>query len=243
MDPALYREMADIQQTHWWFAARRHVLSGLIGALTPTPSRILEIGCGTGGNLAMLARFGQVCAAEMDEFARDMARQTAPDIDIQPGWLPDGLPFEKQEFDLICLFDVLEHVRDDQAALASVFQKVRPGGGKVLLTVPAYQWLYTAHDAAHHHLRRYTARQVSALAENVGFRVRRKGYFNTILFPLIVFLRLLGRLTGKETGSDAAMPPPFLNRTLYWLFASEALLLPKFFFPFGVSSILILERP
>lgn len=242
MDPSLYRQMAETQQHHWWFAARRHILQRLLQRLVSSPVSILEIGCGPGGNLAMLSGFGQVCAVEMDAYALDEARKAAPQTEIRQGWLPDNIPFDDRQFGLICLFDVLEHVEDDQGALDRVYQRVEKGG-MVVLTVPAFQWLYGAHDEAHHHFRRYTAARLRLLAERAGFRVKRHGYFNTLLFPLVGALRLAGRILGKDRSDDAAIPPPRLNRLLYHIFAAEAWLVPHRFFPFGVSALAVLEKP
>lgn len=243
MDAQLYRQMACIQQDHWWFAARRQILRRVIAArMQPIPAEILEIGCGTGGNLAMLSDFGSVYAVEMDDYALGIAQNTAPQATLRSGWLPEAIPFAERQFDLVCLFDVLEHVEDDRAALAAIFTRVRPGG-QVLLTVPAYQLLYGGHDIAHHHFRRYRVGVLRDLAQAAGFRVCRKGYFNTLLFPLIALARLAERLTGRQSHGDTALPPARLNRLLYRLFASEARVLSWSFFPFGVSAIMILERP
>lgn len=242
MDPSLYRQMAETQQQHWWFVARRHILQRLIRKLTPSPVSILEIGCGPGGNLDMLSGLGRVCAVEMDDYALEEARKTAPQTDIRQGWLPDNMPFEDRRFDLVCLFDVLEHVEDDREALASVYRLVEQGG-RVVLTVPAFQWLYGAHDKAHHHFRRYTAARLRMLAQDAGFRVRRCGYFNILLFPLVAVSRLAGRLSNSDRSDDAAIPSPWLNRALCRIFSAEAWLVPYCFYPFGVSVIAVLEKP
>jgi SAM-dependent methyltransferase len=241
MDPSLYRQMAETQQHHWWFAARRYILERLLKRLVHAPVSILEIGCGPGGNLALLSGFGKVCAVEMDEYAMGEARKAAPQAEIRFGWLPDNMPFGERRFELVCLFDVLEHVEDDQGALNCVFRMVEQGG-VVLLTVPAFQWLFGAHDQAHHHFRRYTAGRLRLLAERAGFRVKRLGYFNTLLFPLVVALRLTAKL-GHGRSADSAMPTPPLNRLLFRIFAAEAWVAARMFFPFGVSAIAVLEKP
>ena len=241
MDPAVYRQMALIQQTHWWFAARREILRAIIARLhLPDRARILEIGCGTGGNLPMLAQFGAVSAVEADDYALAHAR-TISDASIAKGWLPDRMPFDGEAFDLVCLFDVLEHVDDDLAALQAVATRIR-SGGLAMLTVPAYQWMYGAHDRSHHHFRRYTARALRRLARGTGFDVRRLGYFNTFLFPLIAGARVVGRLLGRDGSDDAAPPRPWINRQLYRVFALEAAVVPRVLFPFGTSCVAVLER-
>ncbi|MBK5969024.1 MULTISPECIES: class I SAM-dependent methyltransferase [Thiorhodovibrio] len=282
MEDIIYRQMAAEQDQHWWFLARRHILARLIANLglghhvreaperdTPMQafSSVLEIGCGPGGNLPMLARFGPLCAVEMHDYALSMARQRAPSADIQRGWLPDHLPFAGRQFDLIGLFDVLEHVQDDQAALATVRARLAPGG-IAILTVPAYAWLYGDHDRAHGHYRRYTAASLRQKAQAAGLQPVRIGYFNTLLFAPIAIARLLARLrrpggrstrntncaqkshttsasapTSDGVKSDASLPPPWLNSLLMRIFAAEAAIIPRWFFPFGVSVLAVLRHP
>jgi SAM-dependent methyltransferase len=241
MSPELYREMARAQHVHWWHRARREILDRVIARLgLPAGARLLEIGAGTGANLAMLGRHGELCAMESDDFARQHACG-ASGVAVLPGRLPDAVPFADHSFDLVCLLDVLEHIDDDRAALRRVRDLLRPEG-RVLLTVPAYQWLYGPHDRAHHHRRRYTAREVRRTAREAGFDVQRCGYFNTLLFPLVV-ARRIGQQAGEATDSgDAALPGALLNCLLHAAFSSERLLVPTLLFPFGTSVLAVLAR-
>jgi len=241
MDSELYREMAETQHGHWWFRARREILQRLIAGMElPEGAHLLEIGAGTGGNLAMLARFGKVSAVENDPFARRHASEISG-IAVSSGSLPDALPLENGAFDLVCLFDVLEHVEDDAASLQRIHRLLTPGG-RALVTVPAYQWLYAAHDRAHHHFRRYTARQLRRKAREAGLRVAKCGYFNTLLFPLIALRRLLQIATGSQDGQDAALPGRMLNAILYAIFSSEKHIVPFRLFPYGTSVLAVLVR-
>jgi hypothetical protein len=115
------------------------------------------------------------------------------------------------------------------------------GGGSVLITVPAYQWLFGAHDKAHHHYRRYTAHRLRRVAEAAGFRVRRCGYFNTLLFPLIAAARFKNRWLGRDRSDDAALPSLPLNGLLKFIFTLESRIVPYRPLPFGVSVIALLE--
>lgn len=243
MEPEIYRDMAKLQEQHWWFAARRLILSAVISRL-PLPlhptADILEIGCGTGGNLGMLSRFGQISAVEMDDFARRQA-EIVGGIAVKSGALPAPLPFPARTFDLVCVFDVLEHVEDDTSGLAAAGAMVN-AAGRILITVPAYNWLFGAHDRAHHHFRRYTANDLARLAHAVGLKIERIGYFNTLLFPIIATTRILERFQQRVSASDAVLPSPTLNFLLKNIFAAEARIVGRTFFPFGTSVIAVLSR-
>jgi SAM-dependent methyltransferase len=236
MDRVIYERMAATQQVHWWFAGRRAILNRLLKTLRlPPESRILEIGCGTGGNIAVLQKFGSVTAVELDSFARDHVR-TAMKIEIAPGSLPDDLPYADRKFDVICLFDVLEHVERDQEALSVLRERLAPKG-LLIITVPAYQWLYSSHDVQHHHYRRYTARQLRTIAKAAGLRPTRVGYYNTVLFPLALIRRLAEKLLDLHPIDDSALPGSLLNRFLYRAFSLEARFIGSWFFPVGLSVV------
>jgi len=240
MKPELYRDMARLQADHWWFVARRRILAALIAQLSlPPQARILEIGCGTGGNLAMLSSFGRVSAMEYDEQACEMA-SALTGMPVVSGGLPEPVPFDNNQFDLVCLLDVLEHIVDDGGALGRAAQLLKPGGA-LLVTVPAYGWLWSAHDDAHHHRRRYTATMLRQLAAACGLQVGRLGYFNTLLFPLIALARIWGRFTGRAADSDAVLPSPWVNALLQRIFASERHLAGYGLFPFGTSLAAVLS--
>lgn len=240
MDRAVYDRMAQIDEDHWWFTARRKIIEKVIRAqVAPSAgANILEVGCGTGSNLALLKRFGNVEAIEPDDTARELASRRGG-VPVQGGLLPDGVTLEDGAFDLIAMLDVLEHIPDDRPALKALLPKLRKGG-KLLLTVPAMPWLWSAHDEAHHHQRRYTSRTLAETVTSCGYRIRYQSHFNTVLLPLIVMARAVGKLTGKEGGDDA-MPPAPINSVLATLFSAESAWLGRFTLPIGVSLILVAE--
>lgn len=242
MDPDAYLEMADNEEHHWWFSARRMILADIVaGFRLPPSARILEIGSGTGGNLEMLAGFGVVSALEMDETARSIASErTGGLFDIRAGCCPSDTPFVGEEFDLICLLDVLEHIDEDIATLIAA-HRLLAEGGRVLITVPAHRWLWSDHDIHLHHKRRYSAAELRQKVTAAGLEPVRLTYFNTILFPLAAVLRLKDRWFGSSSASGARMPPAPVNRLLRGLFALERFLLGWTDLPFGVSLLCVVQ--
>jgi SAM-dependent methyltransferase len=240
MERSVFDNMAQIDARHWWFAARRQIIGALIcDRVQPPPSaRILEVGCGTGSNLELLGRFGAVDAIEPDPEARAFAAKRSG-VAVAGGTLPGGADLADGRYDLITLFDVLEHIPDDAGALEELARKVAPGGS-LLLTVPAMPWMWSGHDVAHHHHRRYTAGSLRKTLEAAGFELRYITHFNSLLFPLIAAARGLGKVTGREGGDDAIPSGP-VNGALRAVFAAERHLLPLMSLPFGVSLAVIAQ--
>jgi len=233
--------MAQIDAEHWWFAARRRIVAALIERQVPLrpDARLLEVGAGTGSNLAMLKGFGRLDAIEPDAWARALASRRAG-IRVSGGTLPDHVELDDRRYDLIVLLDVLEHIDDDVGSL-SVLREKLADGGHIVLTVPAAPWLWSAHDVAHHHKRRYTARTLRAVIHAGGFRIRHMSHFNTLLYPLIAAVRLAGRIAGKEGSDDGAIPPAPLNWMLEHVFAAERVWATRWPLPFGVSLLAVIE--
>lgn len=245
MEQSIYRQMRELEDRHWWFAGRRRIVSHLLGSLDlgRTP-RILDAGCGTGGNLDMLSRFGCVVGLESDLGAAEMARARGV-ADVVLGHLPDAIPFAVESFDLVVLLDVLEHIEDETAALKCAAALLAPGGFLVL-TVPAFPRLWSVHDEAHHHKRRYVAAGLRAVIEQARFRVCRMSYFNSLLFPAIAGSRLIRRLIARnERQHDLTLPAPWINGLLKCVFGSERRLVDRVSLPFGVSLLAVAfkERP
>jgi SAM-dependent methyltransferase len=243
VDPDAYLEMAATETNHWWFIARRKILSSEIGQLKlPANANILEIGAGTGGNLKMLSAFGNVFALEKDNSARTIAdKNTNHQFDIRAGSCPDQMTFNDVSFDLICMFDVLEHIEDDAGTLVALKGLLKKNG-KVLITVPAFQWLWGYHDEFLHHQRRYTTRKLKMDINAAGLHTHKITYFNTLLFPLAAMARLKDKMTGSSQASGTSIPPTWINKTFMNVFTSERSLLRHMNFPFGVSILAIIKN-
>jgi len=239
MNPETYALAAQVEDEHWWFSARRSILRAVLDRyLPPAPDRtLLELGCGNGGNLPLLARYGKLYAVEMDAAARQRAAARGMAA-VQPGALPDAIPFAGQQFDVVAALDVLEHVAEERAALVAMRVKLRRGGC-LLLTVPAFNWLWSRHDEASNHRRRYSKGALVEQVREAGFEIAHATYFNTVLFPaLAAYLKLSGPFSG-DTHQGLRIPPRPINALLRAIFSAERYLVPRLTLPFGVSILLV----
>jgi SAM-dependent methyltransferase len=234
MERAVYEQMAEYDQKHWWYRARRKVLAEIIRRLIdpPTDAAILEIGCGTGHNLPMLGEFGKVDALELDEEARSIAEKRLGRA-VMSAPLPELAGVPEHQYDVVGAFDVIEHIDDDRAAVVSIASRLKPGG-KFVMTVPAHQWMWSAHDVVNHHKRRYSKGSLKRLIESSPLKLERIGYFNSLLFPLAVAERLSSRMRGKED-VDLKLPSAPLNSALERCFAAERHLIARLPLPPGLS--------
>ncbi|NJL60500.1 MAG: class I SAM-dependent methyltransferase [Methylacidiphilales bacterium] len=254
MEKDFYLQYATVEDKHWWFVARRQILDRVIRKISlPIDAKILEAGCGTGGNLRMLARYGEVSAMELDETACEFANQRQVTA-VRLGSLPDKIPFTGK-YDLIVAFDVIEHLDNDLAALSALRSHLKPGGW-IILTVPAYQFLWSQHDDINHHKRRYRLQGLQKVVRKADFSIRYSSYFNTFLFPLVAGVRLLQNLfklakksqnhksqdNQLQTSSDLTLPSPLINKFLTFLFASERHFMGKLSLPFGVSALVVAQN-
>ncbi len=241
MERTEYETLASTETAHWWFRGMRSltaaILDPLYEARRDQHRRILDAGCGTGGNVQFLQRYGSVVGLD----------RAAESIEFWPsplhGRLVRGsvldLPFPDEHFDLVTSFDVLYHrgVPDELMALREMRRVLRPGG-RVLIRLPAYAFLRSKHDRAVHTRRRYTISQVRRLLHDTGFFTEYCSYVNSLLFPLALTQRMVERAVPalEQQQSDLALPPPRLNSLLQWPLELEATWVSlRKTLPFGLS--------
>jgi SAM-dependent methyltransferase len=217
MEEHVYRQLYELEDTHWWFRGRRAVIHALLGrAPLPDHPRVLDAGCGTGRNIREYAQLGETAGVDPSPDAVAFCHARGLAQVIRSG--VEQLPFEDGAFDLVAATDVLEHIPDDLGA-AHELRRVTKPGGSLLITVPAYQWLWSQHDDSHHHQRRYTLRGLRAVLTAAGWRPLVQTYFNSILLAPIAVVRLVA---GDAQRSDYDLAPRPLNEALYLPMRTEA---------------------
>jgi SAM-dependent methyltransferase len=217
---------AEIEQVHWWFVARRRIVRQLIGQILPPEpdALVVDVGCGTGGNIAGLAGDYPCVGIDTSAEAIALARQRFPQAQFVCGWAPQDLGAKMQQAKLVLLMDVLEHVPDDFAVLSSLLAAAAPGT-HFLLTVPADYALWSEHDKSFGHYRRYDQGRLELLWAGLPVAPRLVSYFNARLYWPIRLIRERSRRYGRTSGragTDFWMPRPSVNRMLEAIFAGES---------------------
>jgi SAM-dependent methyltransferase len=245
VDQTIMQAMLDADEHHWWYRGRRKVIRAELDRLAlPADPVVLDAGCGSGRTLLELVAYGTaVSGIELNEQAAEVARSRGLG-DVRVGRL-EQLPWPEQSFDLITCLDVIEHTPDDRATLNELWRVSRPGGW-LLVTVPAYPALWSAHDEANHHYRRYSRAALRDAAQAAGWRLVRMSSFNSVLLGPAAAVRLAARRrdTERQGYSDDLSIAPWLNSTLElpltleagWLRRGRSL-------PFGLSLLAVLRRP
>ena len=234
MEREVYEAMAEHDERHWWYRARREVVAELIRRKVSLPKQAkgLEIGCGTGHNLAMLGEFAAMDALEVDPVVRAMAEKRLGHA-VLSAPLPalEGVPDDTYE--MVAALDVIEHIVDDKAALEGIARVLKPAG-KLIMTVPAHRWMWSAHDVVNHHQRRYSKAAFKSLVDHSPLKLESIGYLNSLLFPVAVAQRIASKVTGKED-ADLAPPAEPINQALERVFALERRVIGRIPLPPGLS--------
>jgi SAM-dependent methyltransferase len=246
MDERLMKAMLDVDEQHWWYRGRRRIIRAELARLPlPGGARVLDAGCGSGRTLEELREYGEVCGIELNPGAAEVARGRGG-FDVRIGRL-EQLPWEPATFDLITCLDVIEHTPDDRATLRELRRVAKPGGW-LLVTVPAYQALWSSHDEANHHYRRYARRTLSSAAVDAGWRLERMTSFNILLLAPAAAVRVAKRRWQRRRGSeptlDLNLGPRWLNAVLERPMRIEARWLRRGrTLPAGLSLMAILSNP
>jgi SAM-dependent methyltransferase len=246
VEETAYRQFVELEENHFWFVGRRTIFMHLLDHELDGRSdlQVLDVGCGAGGMLAPLSKYGQVTGVDTSKELVDFCLQRGFER-VLVGSATD-LPVAAASVDLITLFDTIEHVPDDARALEQSRAALAPDG-LMFLSVPAYQFLYANNDRVAHHQRRYTARQLRRKLTAAGFTPTKITYFNTLLFPAILPVVLAKKLSERRSPPDDTTNlshpvPPTLNRVLARTMSSERHLLSRASLPFG-HSIVAIARP
>ncbi|QIX61416.1 class I SAM-dependent methyltransferase [Hymenobacter sp. BT18] len=248
MDITYEARYHQLEEQHWWFAGRRHIVFEQIQQLQlPPTADILEIGCSGGPLLLALKAAGYQHLTGID--VSDKAIAVAQARGFEQVMVMDGarLDFADNSFDLVVASDVLEHIEDEEAALREWCRVLRPGG-RIIVFVPAYQFLWSRHDEVNHHFRRYTLAGLRQVMQRTGWQIERASYWNFLLFFPTAVLRRLQRtlhaagLASAGAGDLRQLSVP-ANKALFSLLKAENRWLRKLSFPLGVSTFAVARKP
>jgi SAM-dependent methyltransferase len=239
--------MYEVEGEHWWFAGRRRILESFVERicqdlrrdLNAVRPRILDVGCGTGANLEMLSQFGEAEGVDVSPDALAFCRERG----LKNVWQGEAekLPFEDETFELVTALDVVEHLDDDLAGLREM-RRVLKSGGRALLFVPAFMFLWGVQDDISHHRRRYRIPELRRVLKESGFEVERATYANITFFAPILLGRALMKVTGLRPASENNINVSALNGVLGRLLGAESSILRHMNFPFGVSALCVARK-
>jgi len=250
MDKQAYEELKEFQNTNWWFVARREIICSIVGRyrkelLRKKDVSILDAGCGMGVLLQALSRYGSVKGMDVEQEAVDYCNFVTGKKTVLKGRLPDEVPYPDRSFDIIVSADCLEHIEDDFGALLAMRRMLKGDNSFMVLTVPAFMFLWGYNDEFVHHYRRYDRQQLASLVEKAGFHVQMCSYYNFWTFPFVFLVRRAKRLLHikkDDLSWGGVIRNKHINKILTDIFASEKRrLLRKKGFPAGVSLILVAD--
>jgi SAM-dependent methyltransferase len=241
MDQTLFQEMRNVQSGHWWFQSRLSIIEELLNKYTVKQRpqlRLIEIGAGVGVNAGLLRQYGELTLVECSDSAIGILEKDG--YSVVKGFLPDVADKLGSRFDVILLIDVLEHIENDREALLSLKQLM----GKdslLIMTVPAFMFLWSAHDEVHAHYRRYERSSLMELLHEAGYNIELVSYYNMILFPFVFLARTIKKMTGSKK-HDLARMPYVLNMILRLIFSCEKHLVARTGLPFGSSLCVVAKK-
>ena len=244
MERHTYGIMNDVEDKHWWFVGRRAILESFMEGIRlsfvsrPSSVKILDVGCGTGANLEMLAQFGVSEGVDVSDDALEFCKKKG--LKVHRG-LAEQLPFEDESFDVVTALDVVEHLDDDVAGLKEM-NRVLKNDGRTLIFVPAFMWLWGVQDDISNHRIRYTRKEIVDRLKSVGFEIERATYANITFFLPIFLGRVLMKIAGIKPESENNVNISALNGFFGKIFSSERFWLRRANFPFGVSIVIVAKK-
>jgi len=238
-----YPILFEVEESHWWYIGRRRIIASFVKSICEQVkdrrARILDVGCGTGANLVRLSDFGDAEGVDISPDALKFCRERGLN-NVKLG-AAESLPYDDHEFDLVTAFDVVEHMDDDVAGLREMRRVLRPGG-RVLLFVPTFMFLWGVQDEVSNHRRRYRLEELRQAVTAAGFEVERTTYANITFFLPVLLVRKFMRLTGVRTETENSINIPALNRVFGAIFGAERHWLRHLNIPFGVSGLCVARR-
>jgi 2-polyprenyl-3-methyl-5-hydroxy-6-metoxy-1,4-benzoquinol methylase len=242
MQEELLQSMFESQEHHWWFTTKRKIVVDHIDrALDPKPNtKILDIGCGSGLMIRALEKYGSVYGIDASEQCLEFCRKLGS-ANLCRGEFPDLVPYMPNTFGLITALDVIEHIEDDQGSLSKIFDLLE-AEGLLLLTVPAFNFMWTSFDEVNDHKRRYSKGELRRKLIEAGFVIESISYYNSLLFPIAFVGRMYSKLFGTQSTSDVVPPMPIVNWIFSKIFGLERAYLRNFGFPVGLSLIAVARR-
>jgi len=246
MEKEEYQRLYEFEDFYWWHVGRREIVKSLLLRIPLNKnSHILDVGCGTGGNLEILSKFGEVIGLDRSKDAIEFSHRKGFKNCIVGE--AENINYPNESFELIAALDLLEHIDDEQKALRE-FHRVLKKEGYLLIMVPAYQFLWSEHDDVLFHKRRYTLSGLNSIIKKANFEIVWKSYFITFTAPVFFIYRSSQRIFRKKDKkrekkkSDYIVLPNFLNKFLIYILKIEAYLAKYVTFPFGVSIALIAKK-
>lgn len=240
-----YKKMYQLEESNWWYAGRRDLIIKAVEKFRDESGdktlQILDAGCGTGINLRYLNAYGKACGLDISKEALKFSNIRGPSALIC-GSL-DKLPLKSKQFDLVVALDVIEHIQDDQAAVLELNRVLSPGGC-LIATVPAFQFLWSNHDIAVHHKRRYTRSEFCNILRLGGFSIKRATYWNFFLFMPVAAMRIFRRSTTcqQENKTDLVDLPSPINQIMHGLLKIENRISEWLDLPFGISVMCVCRK-
>lgn len=240
-----YQQMFQLESTHWYFRGKREILQNVIrNYLHGHDNKLLDIGCGTGKIMEELSQFGDVYGIDSSEIALAFCRQRGL-TNLYLVCENKTYPFPDGYFDAICAFDILEHLPCEENMVYEI-KRIARAGAYVFITVPSFGFLWSTHDVALHHFRRYSSGQIKMLLEKNGFQIERLTFFIFFLFPIAAVYRTLNRWHPKKKKIRSEFfiqLPKWINSLFFYIILVEKFLLKFICLPFGVSILCIARIP